>query len=224
MKKTEQKEPPILIVYKGVSAGSRWPVRDESLTIGRAADCDVVLSDRQISRYHARIERDAQGYLLRDLGSKNGTKVNAEVVHGQPYRLRDGDEIELASVVQMGFVSGDATVPLDMADIAPSSLAPQDTLQVHEASRRVTLGRRELDPPLSPAQFSLLALLIRAGDSIVTRNDVVAAVWPDAVGGVTDQAVDALVYRLRERLAEFDPDHNYIVTVRGHGFRYQAPD
>jgi DNA-binding response OmpR family regulator len=30
-----------------------------------------------------------------------------------------------------------------------------------------------------------------------------------------------LIYRLRERLAELDPDHNYVVTVRGHGFRYE---
>ncbi len=41
--------------------------------------------------------------------------------------------------------------------------------------------------------------------------------------GVTDQAVDALIYRLRERLAELDPDRAFIVTVRGHGFRFAAP-
>jgi DNA-binding winged helix-turn-helix (wHTH) protein len=50
---------------------------------------------------------------------------------------------------------------------------------------------------------------------------VIDEVWPEALGGVTDQAVDALIYRLRERLAELDPDHTYVVTVRGHGFRYE---
>ncbi|MFZ4813533.1 MAG: winged helix-turn-helix domain-containing protein, partial [Phototrophicaceae bacterium] len=37
--------------------------------------------------------------------------------------------------------------------------------------------------------------------------------------GVSEQAIDALVRRLRDRLAEVDPDTQYIVTMRGHGFR-----
>jgi DNA-binding response OmpR family regulator len=48
----------------------------------------------------------------------------------------------------------------------------------------------------------------------------VAAVWPDALEeGVSEQAIDALVRRLRDRLAELDKDHEYVATVRGHGFR-----
>jgi DNA-binding response OmpR family regulator len=49
---------------------------------------------------------------------------------------------------------------------------------------------------------------------------VIEAVWPEAVGeGVSEQAIDALVRRLRDRIAEIDPEHQYIITVRGHGFR-----
>jgi DNA-binding response OmpR family regulator len=54
---------------------------------------------------------------------------------------------------------------------------------------------------------------------------VVETVWPEAMGeGVSEQAIDALVRRLRDRLAELDPDGQYIVTVRGHGFRMENPD
>ncbi len=63
--------------------------------------------------------------------------------------------------------------------------------------------------------------MIDASGAVVTRERVIQAVWPDATGGVTDQALDALIYRLRERLAELDADHNYVVTVRGHGFRFE---
>lgn len=213
----EQRNNPLLVIYKGALSGTRWPINEKTITLGRAQDCDIVLPERQISRYHARIERDESGYVLRDLGSKNGTYVNGEAVRGQPYRLRDGDEIELAAVLQMGFVSGDATLPLlDGAD------RRRDQLQVNVAARQVCFGRSILDPPLSPAQFVLLEALIEADGDVVTREKVIDAVWPDAVGGVTDQALDALVYRLRERLAELDPDHDYVVTVRGHGFRYEA--
>ncbi|MBN1438905.1 MAG: winged helix-turn-helix domain-containing protein, partial [Anaerolineales bacterium] len=55
---------------------------------------------------------------------------------------------------------------------------------------------------------------------LATREDVIGTVWPgEDTGGITDQAIDALVRRLRDRLKEVDPDHEYILTVRGHGFR-----
>ena len=206
---------PILIAYQGVLSGQRWKIKKGSFTMGRADDCDVVIPDRQISRYHARIERDVGGYLLRDLGSKNGTYVNGELLRGQPYRLQDGDEIELATVIQLGFVSGEATLPLT------GDLGRPGGLQLDQAARQVYLGRQILDPPLSPPQFRLLSLLVEADGDVVTRERVIDEVWPEALGGVTDQAVDALIYRLRERLAELDPDHTYVVTVRGHGFRYE---
>jgi len=207
---------PLLVIYEGALAGTRWKLDRERFTLGRSPDCDLVFLERQLSRYHVRIEHDADGYLLRDLGSKNGTTVNGEPVQGQPYRLRDGDEIVLAATVRMGFVAGDATLPLEsMEDLALN-------LEIDKDARRVRLGRRELDPSLSPSQFCLLDLLMKAAGKVVTRQDVIQTVWPDAVEGVTDQAVDALVYRLRERLAELDPDHNYVVTVRGHGFRFDS--
>ncbi|MCJ7551494.1 MAG: FHA domain-containing protein [Anaerolineae bacterium] len=213
----EHANSPLLVVYQGALAGNRWPVMDEPLTLGRAPDCDVVLPERQISRYHARIEQDEAGFIIRDLGSKNGTFVNGVAVRDQPYRLRDGDEIRLANVLQMGFVVGEATMPL--TDLG---IIPQGRLQVDVSARQVSLGRAILDPPLSPAQFALLELLTNAAGAVVTRDQAIGAVWPDAVGGVTDQALDALVYRLRERLTELDADYEYVVTVRGHGFRYLA--
>lgn len=208
---------PVLVVFQGAMAGSRWTLSNDAITLGRATDCDIVLPERQISRYHARLERDATGsFVIRDLGSKNGTFVNGEPVGDQPYRLRDGDEIELAGILRLGFVAGEATLPLDQMDMDHLP----GLLRVNLQTREVCLGRKVLDPPLSPAQFTLLHLLVEAGGRVVTRDEIVRAVWPDAVGGVTDQAVDALIYRLRERLTELDPDNTYIVTVRGHGFRF----
>ena len=53
---------------------------------------------------------------------------------------------------------------------------------------------------------------------------MIETVWPEALGeGVSEQAIDALVRRLRDRLMEIDPDWQYIVTVRGHGFRLDNP-
>ena len=212
----DKQDVPMVIIYDGTLSGTRWPLQDKVLTLGRAPDCDVVFLEREISRYHVRFERGEDVVLLRDLGSKNGTQVNGEPVRGQSYRLRDGDEILLAGTVRLGYVAGEATLPL-----AGLLITTSPALAVDQDARQVTLGRRELDPPLSPSQFCLLTLLMAHAGDVIKRQTVIEVIWPDALGGVTDQAVDALVYRLRERLAELAPDHEYVVTVRGHGFRFE---
>ncbi|NLE53231.1 MAG: winged helix-turn-helix transcriptional regulator, partial [Chloroflexi bacterium] len=108
-----------------------------------------------------------------------------------------------------------------MVDELPGSLG---RLQINRDSRRVFIAGKEVDPPLSLPQYRLLEMLYDAGGAVCTRDGVVEAVWPEAVGeGVSEQAIDALVRRLRDRLAEVDPDNQYIVTVRGHGFRLDNP-
>lgn len=212
----EQRDYPVLIVLEGETAGQRWVLREESILLGRGADCDIIFPERQISRHHARIERTPDGrYLLYDLGSKNGTFVNGEEVRDSARELRDGDEIQLAFCVRMSFVGSEATVPL-------AGEGPVRGLRVDRAGRRVFVGGRELTPPLSPPQYRLLVALLDAHGQVVSREEIIRAVWPgEDPGGISDQAIDALVRRLRARLAELDPAHEYIVTVRGHGFRLE---
>jgi DNA-binding response OmpR family regulator len=70
------------------------------------------------------------------------------------------------------------------------------------------------------AQYRLLELLHEHEGQVVSRDAIVAAVWHEEEAmGVSEQAIDALVRRLRDRIAALDPDHAYVVTVRGHGFR-----
>jgi hypothetical protein len=71
--------------------GSRVPIADEPVTIGRMADCTVALSDESVSRRHAEVRRLGSTIMVVDLGSTNGTKVNGAGVRER--RLADGDEI-----------------------------------------------------------------------------------------------------------------------------------
>lgn len=212
---TMKHDMPVLVVYEGEPVGQRWIVDQDVMSIGRGEDCDIVIPLRQVSRCHAQIERTGDGYVLRDLRSKNGTYVNGEEVRDDPVPLKDGDEIQIALCVRMGFVGADATLPLDLTGIEMG-------LQVDRAGRRVFVAGREVAPPLSVAQYSLLDLLLTREGQVVTRDEIVTTVWADEDAvGVSEQAIDALVRRLRERLADVDPDHTYIVTVRGHGFRFE---
>ncbi len=210
-------EKPLLIMVEGESIGRKWVIAGDVLTIGRSEDCDIVLPQRQVSRRHARISYQDGRYILEDLGSKNGTFVNGREVR-EPCILRDGDEIQIALCVKLAFVGAEATAPL------VSEEAKRIGLYLDRESRRVWVKGRELSPPLAPAQFRLLALLYGKPGQVCTRDEIVEAVWGEkAEEGISDQAIDALIRRLRRRIAELDPHHQYIVTVRGHGFRFENP-
>jgi DNA-binding winged helix-turn-helix (wHTH) protein len=67
----------------------------------------------------------------------------------------------------------------------------------------------------------LLQYLYDRTDEVVSREELINAVWEEDSRWVTEQAFDALVRRLRDRLTQLDSEYDYIVTVRGHGLRFQ---
>jgi hypothetical protein len=80
-----------LIIAKGRGRGRRYRF-DGSVSLGRDAANDVVLNQAAVSRVHARIERQGEGWALLDRGSANGTELNGAPVAGSA-RLREGDRI-----------------------------------------------------------------------------------------------------------------------------------
>jgi len=212
----KQGEQPVLIIHEGERAGQRCVMQSDLLVIGRGTECDIVLPERQVSRQHIKIKALESGFAIEDLDSKNGTWVNGQPLKGER-PLKDGDEIQLAQVVKITFIESEATAPLMVGETSSTALG---RLKVERDSRRVFIGEREVDPPLSLPQYRLLELLIDAKGGVCTREHVIEVVWPEAIGeGVSEQAIDALVRRLRDRIAEIDTEHQYIITVRGHGFR-----
>jgi len=211
----------MLIIENGQLAGQRWLMDSDVVVIGREVVlADLLLPERQVSRRHAKIERRPDGFFLSDLDSKNGTFLNGREVK-EPQQLQDGDEIQIALCVKIAFVGGDATAPLSARPISRAMRPVVRGVRIDKESRRVYLAEQELDPPLSLQQYRLLELLLDASSALVSRHDIVEKVWEgESSFGVSEQAIDALVRRLRDRLAERDPDHEYIVTVRGHGLRF----
>ncbi|HWH95823.1 MAG TPA: DUF3662 and FHA domain-containing protein [Baekduia sp.] len=80
-----------------VAGGKRLVVPPGGALIGRSRDCDIVLDDSNVSRRHAEISPSGQGFLIQDLGSTNGVRVNGRHVDG-PHPLESGDQIELGTV------------------------------------------------------------------------------------------------------------------------------
>jgi pSer/pThr/pTyr-binding forkhead associated (FHA) protein len=237
---TYPEEVALLVAQAGPLNGQRWALR-EGILIGRDASCDVVIADRQVSRHHARLSVQPDGIVLEDLDSKNGTHRNGEAIAAATY-LQDGDVIQIALSQQFIFLSSDSTVPLegDIEDlIAMQSAEPRlakpeiHRLSLEKRSRRVFIYRLdkeigyqkvEILPPLSVSQFHLLEALYNNQGRVVPRSELVEAVWgAEQAYEVSEQALDALVRRLRDRIADTDSDHAYVVTVRGHGLRLDNP-
>lgn len=213
---------PVLVGQGGPLNGYRWSLANE-IIIGRTSSCDISISNQQVSREHARVFKIKKGAALEDLGSKNGTFHNGKPVT-DVVDLEEGDVIQIALAQEFIFFGQDATVPLSPDDFESSVISYFRRIRLENSSRRTWILNRELTPPLSSLQFNLLTLLLESHGRILTRTEVINSVWGtrEAVG-VTDQALDALIRRLRERIAEIDPDFQYILTVRGQGFRFENP-
>jgi hypothetical protein len=206
-----------LIAQSGPLEGQRWKIKSD-LILGRNSSCDIVIPMRQVSRQHARVFPQGDRVMVEDLDSKNGTFVNGVLLR-EPTPLEDGDELQVSLAQHFIFLSSDATMPLEDLPLQMQ----KRRLRVDVGARRVWVMEEEVDPPLSASQFNLLHLLYNQTGEVVPRSEIIDAVWGKAAEGVTEQALDALVRRLRDRLAELDSSREYIVTVRGHGLRLDNP-
>ena len=89
----------------GAAMGCRYPLRDQSLVVGRGDDCDIRLQDNSVSRRHARIEPHTQGFLVHDLDSTNGTFVNDRPLN-TPTPLHDGDYLRVGNCIYRFLAGG----------------------------------------------------------------------------------------------------------------------
>lgn len=74
------------------------PADLKRIVIGRAPACQFVLTDLTVSRFHAEIRLTGEGWMVSDLGSMNGTRVNGWRLTG-PARLRPGDEVGFGNTI-----------------------------------------------------------------------------------------------------------------------------
>ena len=92
-----QGEPPpegaVLVVTRGPYAGSRFALGAGLTTAGRHPDSTIFLDDVTVSRRHAEIRSTPEGFVVRDVGSLNGTYLNRERIEEAP--LNNGDELQI---------------------------------------------------------------------------------------------------------------------------------
>lgn len=85
-----------LVVSRGPEQGAVYPLEQNCTVLGRHRDCDIVLGDVTVSRYHTEVRWEGGRFVVRDAGSLNGTYLNRRVVDSA--ELADGDEIWVGKV------------------------------------------------------------------------------------------------------------------------------
>lgn len=185
----------------------------EVVTIGRDSANDLIIDHALASRRHARLEREEAGFYVRDLNSTNGTYVNGQLID-EACMLHHQDQIIVADTI-ITFHDSDATA---RGPLPPDVLrAAQEDLRVDSHAKAVYLKGNVLDPPLTVKEFSLLELLYERKGQIVSKEAIASKVWDYEVYDYN--AIDALVYRVRQRIEPDTSKPTYLLTQRGFGYK-----
>ena len=93
----------LLVVKRGPNAGSRFLLDQDVTTAGRHPDSEIFLDDVTVSRRHAEFAREGGGFVVRDVGSLNGTYLNRERIEAAG--LAGGDEVQIGKY-RLVFLAG----------------------------------------------------------------------------------------------------------------------
>lgn len=94
----------VLVATRGPNAGSEFALEHVITTIGRHPESDIFLDDVTVSRRHVEVERTPSAYVVRDVGSLNGTYVNQVIIEADT-PLTNGDEVQVGRF-KLVFVAG----------------------------------------------------------------------------------------------------------------------
>ena len=83
-----------LVITRGPGAGSRFVLDEDVVQAGRHPESDIFLDDVTVSRRHAELARTGGSWIVRDVGSLNGTYVNRQRIEDQA-PLTNGDELQI---------------------------------------------------------------------------------------------------------------------------------
>lgn len=115
--------------------GSRFTLGRSQVTAGRASDNTICLGGERVSRHHARFDATDDGFWVTDLGSRNGTYVNGELVRAERHSLASGDTVSVGGE-PIRFLAGQATV---FADQLPQGVKGTQTIRLQ--GDQLTIGR-----------------------------------------------------------------------------------
>jgi ABC-type multidrug transport system ATPase subunit/pSer/pThr/pTyr-binding forkhead associated (FHA) protein len=163
-----------LILHEDTSSPQEFELTRSEITIGRDPSVDLTLPSPSVSRRHARLSRQGDGYMLEDLGSSNGTFLNGERLVERRH-LKSGDQIRLGKAITLIY---EAPTDLKKTVASRSPAMPADALKT-ELEQNINIEELEAAPPKlivsiaggSSQTYSLTRPILTLGR--VEGNDIV---------------------------------------------------
>lgn len=126
-------------------------------------------------------------------------------------------------LINTGIIS-DNTVQIKLlANFVATLAITTDKIEIDENTHEITKGGKPISDILSPSEYRLLFYLVENAGVICTKDEIIASTWKDSKtqDGVTDQALDQIIYRVRKKI-ETDPNQpHYIHTLKGRGYKFE---
>ena len=116
------------------------------------------------------------------------------------------------------------TIPLlkDFLIEHKQSALKEEKISIDTATNTIKRGEFVLSDTLTKSEFRLLTILLTHEGEVIERNAIIDAVWQDgaSTAGVTEQAIDQLVFRLRKKIEEDPNNPTHILTIKGRGIKF----
>jgi pSer/pThr/pTyr-binding forkhead associated (FHA) protein len=120
----------------------RWDIGDQPVTVGRDATADLVIPDDALSRRHFMISREGGHYMIKDLGSQNGTSVG-------------GQRAQRAQLKQNDCILAGRTLFLFHEHPSPAAVGPDGQPRAHDTAFLPALATERATQPAAPVSQPL---------------------------------------------------------------------
>ncbi len=137
--------------------------------------------------------------------------------------IRERTEDEFLEKIGL-FKNGGVAIPLFESYLKTLALPTSQKL-VYDAQRNeITKGEESLTDKLTPSEFRLLRFLMTSSDRVAEKDEIINAVWKDSKTqeGVSDQALDQIIYRLRKKVEDDPNNPHFIHTIKGRGYKFEG--
>jgi pSer/pThr/pTyr-binding forkhead associated (FHA) protein len=217
-----------LVVNKGDAedAGKIFPVDKASVIIGRRTaqyTPDIELASEVVSRRHVEILQKNGKYMIRDLGSTNGTMLDDDrIMAGKLYNLQHNSKVGLgveddSSHIVLTFKESEGTNIIG-GKKGGAAKTKVTWLKIDESRKEALVDG--IQAKLSRKEYELLVFLNKNAGRICSRDEIISAVWPESKdpGAISDATIDQLVHRLREKVVAKPSQPTRIISKKAFGY------
>jgi pSer/pThr/pTyr-binding forkhead associated (FHA) protein len=186
---------------------------------------DVDLNDEAVSRRHLEIVQQGERYLVKDLGSTNGTMLDDDrIIPDKEYELKHnckiglGVEGESARVVLIFKESDSTNIIGKKAAGRGGKESGVAWLKVDEKKKEARVDGKGVK--LSRKEYALLVYLYENAGQVCSRDEIIEAVWPESKdpSAISDATLDQLIHRLREKVEPESGNPQRIISKKAFGY------